>query len=418
MTFTAALLAALSMSGIPPFFGFIGKETIYETALGIYQELPSVLITTVSFMSKTFMMVAAGMVAVKPFFGQPVSTPKKAHEAPVSMWLGPVLMAGLGLFFGLLPTTIETLLNQATGNILGEETHIHLHLIPDHFSMVVFLSLVTIFAGAATYYTTYFYAPGIIRRSIKPIRGIVEHGPDRVYLWLLEGMQTVARLQTRLIQSGYLRRYLITILFTTVALASYALISRVDFGIIQFASLLDVFFYEWVVAIITLFAALYMVLTTSRLQAVVALGVVGFGMAVIFTLNSAPDLAMTQFAIETLSVILIVLVVYRLPEFANVSGIAERVRDGIIALAAGGLMTTLVLMTSAYPVEKDLTRYFAEYSYKAANGRNVVNVILVDFRALDTMGEITVLAIGAIGIVTLLTMSSGLRRNRQSDEEK
>jgi multicomponent Na+:H+ antiporter subunit A len=232
----------------------------------------------------------------------------------------------------------------------------------------------------------------------------VEHGPENSYTRLVEDMQRLARWQTRVLQSGYLRYYLMTVVITTIALGSFALFTNFNLGTLRWDRLAAVQFHEWLLAIAILLAALYMVLTHSRLAAVAALGVIGFGVATIFMLNSAPDLAMTQFAIETLSVILFVLVLYRLPFFSSISKTSERIRDGIIAGTTGVFMTLMVLAATANDMESRLTPFFAENSYAEAFGRNVVNVILVDFRALDTLGEIAVIAIAAIGIYTMLKL--------------
>ena len=121
-----------------------------------------------------------------------------------------------------------------------------------------------------------------------------------------------------------------------------------------------------------------------------------------FYMFSAPDLAMTQLAVETLSVILFVLVLWGLPEAKALSSRRARIRDGIVALTAGGLMTLFLLVVLSAPFQSRLAGYFNENSALQANGRNVVNVILVDYRAFDTMGEITVLAVAAIGVYALL----------------
>jgi Multisubunit Na+/H+ antiporter, MnhB subunit len=161
---------------------------------------------------------------------------------------------------------------------------------------------------------------------------------------------------------------------------------------------------EGIIAGLILAAALMAVLTSSRLAAAAALSIIGYGVAIIYMLFSAPDLAMTQFAVDTLTVILFVLVVYRLPRFAPLSGRRARVRDALLALLAGALMTALVLTATAVPRPSHLASYFAENSWTRAHGRNVVNVILVDFRALDTLGEITVLSVAAIGVYALLRL--------------
>jgi multicomponent Na+:H+ antiporter subunit A len=121
-------------------------------------------------------------------------------------------------------------------------------------------------------------------------------------------------------------------------------------------------------------------------------------------LFGAPDLAMTQFSIETLTVILFVLVLYRLPRFSNLTSRRERTRDALVALTAGAFMTLLVLVATATPLRSILTPYFAENSVELAKGRNIVNVILVDYRGIDTLGEITVLAVAAIGVHALLKL--------------
>ncbi|MDX9831956.1 MAG: DUF4040 domain-containing protein, partial [Anaerolineae bacterium] len=142
----------------------------------------------------------------------------------------------------------------------------------------------------------------------------------------------------------------------------------------------------------------------SRLAAVAALGVIGYSTAVIYVLFGAPDLAMTQFALETLTVILFVLVLYRLPRFAVLSNRGTRIREAVVALAAGGLMTTLVLTVTSVPLRSRLAPYFAANSLELAHGRNLVNVILVDFRGMDTLGEITVLAAAAVGVYALMKL--------------
>jgi multicomponent Na+:H+ antiporter subunit A len=104
-------------------------------------------------------------------------------------------------------------------------------------------------------------------------------------------------------------------------------------------------------------------------------------------------------------------VLYKLPRFAKYSGISHRLRDALVAVVAGGVMTVLILIVTAAPSPSHLTSYFAENSLLLAKGRNVVNVILVDFRGLDTFGEITVLAVAAIGVYALLKLRLEKDRN-------
>jgi multicomponent Na+:H+ antiporter subunit A len=151
-------------------------------------------------------------------------------------------------------------------------------------------------------------------------------------------------------------------------------------------------------------AILMTVFSSSRLTAVAAMGVIGYAICLLFVFYSAPDLAMTQFTIDTLTVILFVLVLYRLPKYLKLSENTFRIRDGIIALIFGGLITILAMEVLHEP-QKTLTGdFYAQNAYLLAKGKNVVNVILVDFRGIDTMVEITVLVIAALGVFGLLKL--------------
>ena len=158
------------------------------------------------------------------------------------------------------------------------------------------------------------------------------------------------------------------------------------------------------VGLLILAAAVVAAQARSRLAAITALGVVGYGVALIYVLFGAPDLAMTQFLIETLTVILLLLVFYHLPHFAQLSTRAGRLRDLAASLAAGAVITLLVLAANAQERLAALSAYFAGHALPDGHGRNIVNVILVDFRGLDTMGEITVLGVAGIGIYALLKL--------------
>jgi multicomponent Na+:H+ antiporter subunit A len=398
VTALAAGLAALSMAGLPPFLGFIGKELLYEASL----EAPyaAALLTGVMVPTHALLVAVAGIVSIQPFFGRKVIAPKKPHEAPLSLWLGPVLLAGLGLLLGLVPTGIaQALLSPAVSAVLAKPAMVKLALWHG-LDPVLALSAVTVGLGGIAY-----LGRGTLRKVALWSSFATRWGPAWWYSLSVDGLNALARGQTRLLQNGYLRFYLLTVIATTVGLVGYTLVS---WGLLaQVIRPSGMRFYEMVVAAIILLAAVAAVRSQSRLAAVAALGAVGYGVALIYILFSAPDLAMTQFAIETLTVILLVLVLYRLPRFARLSSTPARIRDLFVALAAGGLMTALILAVTAAPSHTRLTPYFAENSLPLAKGRNIVNVILVDFRALDTLGEITVLSVAAIGVYALLKLRLG-----------
>lgn len=393
----AALLAALSMAGLPPLFGFISKELLYEAKL----QAPNAawLITGAGVVANALMVALAGIVGLRPFFGRQTATPKAPHEAPFALWLGPALLAMIGLIIGLFPDLIaKPLVAAAVSAVRAEPTEIKLALWHG-LNPILALSIVTVVSGAGVY----FVRP-LLRRSLaRRVEMVAPWGPTRLYSLGLDGLNLLARAQTRLLQSGYLRFYLMIIIATTVGLVVYTLASNGQLnGVVRQPG--EARFYEIVIAVLILAAAVVVTRAQSRLAAVVALGVVGYGVALIFIFFSAPDLAMTQFTIETLTVVLFVLVLYKLPRFAKYSGLSHRLRDALVAVVAGGVMTVLVLIVTVAPSPSRLTSYFAENSLLLAKGRNVVNVILVDFRGLDTFGEITVLAVAAIGVYALLKL--------------
>jgi multicomponent Na+:H+ antiporter subunit A len=399
LTAFAVAASALSMAGLPPLFGFVAKELFHEAKY----EAPRAgdLLVVASFVGSAMVAAAAGLVAWRPFFGRDRGTPKHAHEAPPALWLGPVLLAATSVALGLLPDLLAVpLVQPAASAMRGEHTDVVLRPWAG-MSPAFVQSLLVLALGAALYAV---HDRALLR--LTRLRGLAAWGPDRAYQGLMAGMVAVAKAQTRILQNGILGWYLFVTVGTTVVLAGWALVTRVGPAAVAVE---PVRLGEAAVALAMVAGAAAVVRARSLLFAVAALGVVGYGVAVVFLLFGGPDLAFTQFAIETLSVLLFVLVLRCLPPLRVLSPRSERVRDGMVAAAGGVLMTALVLAATAAPQLAPLREYFAATSLALANGRNVVNVILVDFRAFDTLGEITVLALAALGVAALLRLrgSSG-----------
>lgn len=162
--------------------------------------------------------------------------------------------------------------------------------------------------------------------------------------------------------------------------------------------------FAMVLCLLIFLSVLVVIFSSSMIAAVISVGVVGYSLAIIFVLYSAPDLALTQILIETVTLILFVIIIYRLPKFKKLSSRSTRIRDAVIAAAGGGIMTLLVLRANMVELGEKISAYFVENSASLAHGKNIVNVILVDFRGFDTMGEVTVLAIAALGVFTLMKL--------------
>jgi multicomponent Na+:H+ antiporter subunit A len=231
---------------------------------------------------------------------------------------------------------------------------------------------------------------------------LARFGPAAVYEKTVDLTVAFARWQSRVLQNGYLRVYLMTILVAVLLMVGVSFIRASPY--LSTADWQDVRLHEAVIAAMILMATFMAIRSDSRLAAVAALGVVGYSVALTYTIFSAPDLAMTQFAIETLTVVLFVLVLYHLPRFSVLSTNAARFRDALISISVGVMMTLLVLGVTEHDATGRVAHFYAAEAVDAAHGRNVVNVILVDFRGLDTFGEITVLAIAGLGVYALLKL--------------
>ncbi|MCH8551809.1 MAG: putative monovalent cation/H+ antiporter subunit A [Natronospirillum sp.] len=392
----AALLAALSLAGVPPLFGFIGKELMLEAVLsaGPLQGL----VVALAVVSAMMTAAIAAVVALKPFYGPRVETPKQPHEAPLAMLAGPVVLAAVSLLFGLLPGVPETLLvTAAVTAVAGMPLDFYLSLWHG-FNLPLLLSVVGLTGGAILY--RYW------DRTREPLERLMTRldrfAPETGYFRALDGIIWLCDWQTRILQNGKMGNYMIVLVMTTVVIVGYTLAAQ--HGIQFTLDWQDINFYELAIVALLMVTAVYATTTRSRLGAVATMGVLGFMVALIFILFSAPDLGITQVLVETLTVILLVLVLFRLPGFARYSTLFEILRDGFVAVSFGALMTVLILATLDARMFEPISSYFVEAAYPEALGRNIVNVILVDFRSLDTLGELFVLGIAALGVYSMLKL--------------
>lgn len=392
----AGILAAISSAGIPPSIGFLGKELTYEATME--SELLMVLLIVMIILTKIFLLHAGFVAGIKPFTGKlPEKFADVKMPSPV-MWIPPALLAILGIIFGAFPVLIEGNIVKPVVQAMGAGAE-DLHLALWHgFNTVFILSLVTIGVGTFLYFV--LKPSNKLENAIAKLEFI---SPQSILENFNSLFVSFSSFWTRLFQNGYLRNYVSTIILFVVVVMGYTLVSNSDFRI-DYASLAEVTAYEVVIMLIMILAIFYTVFTQSRLAAVAAMGIIGLAICAIFVFYSAPDLAMTQFSIDTLTVILFVLVLYRLPRYLRLSDYKMRVRDGILSAAFGGLITLLALEVLSEPANNEIGDFYAANSYILAHGKNVVNVILVDFRGADTMVEISVLAIAAIGVFGLLKL--------------
>ncbi|GED21326.1 putative monovalent cation/H+ antiporter subunit A [Halomonas halmophila] len=394
-TAAVACVAALSLAGLPPLLGFVGKELMLTSLLGA---LPySGLVLALAFLGAFLTLAVAAIVALRPFFGPVRDMPVTPHEAPLGLLVGPALLAGLSLLFGLLPGLLDGLVAVTVSGLGVAEPGVHLALWHG-LNPTLGLSLVSLVLGSLV-----FCYWGRVRLALARLEPVMRHGPEWGYERLMAGLVRLAEWQTRWLQNGHVRHYLAMTLLVLMGLVGHALFLRHRFEI---DVSVDAYFHEVVVAGLMAASALTACLMRSRLAAVAAVGIMGFCIALTFVLFSAPDLAITQLLVETLTVVLLVLVLFRLPRFTRLSTPVERWRDVIVAGSFGLLMALFMLSVLTADALPRISDYMVANSQPLGHGHNIVNVILVDFRALDTLGEMFVLALAAIGVQAMLRFHS------------
>lgn len=394
-TAIAGAVAAVSSAGIPPSLGFIGKDLIYESTLGITSN--AVLLTGIAVVTNIIMVYAGFIVGIKPFIGKrPKELENTTSPSPL-LWISPVLLACLSLLFGIYPSMLQEPIINAAGQSVGITAMAPLKLWHG-FNLVLLLSAITIGVGLALYF---------LWKPNKPKELFIGRFTAFSPISLAESLNKLvlgfALWFTRLTQSGYLRYYVLTVLTVITLLMGYHVFSGMG-SFLNFKSSVQASFKDYIILTIMFGAILFTIFSRSRLAAVAGLGVVGYCMCFIFVFYSAPDLAMTQFTIDTLTVILFVLVLYRLPKYLKLSNTFVRVRDGSIALVFGAFITMVILEVKQMVPNKETSEFYTENAYVLAKGKNIVNVILVDFRGFDTLVEIIVLSIAAIGVFGLLKL--------------
>ncbi|OAN76272.1 cation:proton antiporter [Jannaschia sp. EhC01] len=397
ITFFAGALAAISMAGIPPFVGFIGKEFLYKAGLGM--DTAMLWITGTIFAASVLMFVAAGIAVARPFFGRTPERFKDTTEGPMAMWLGPIILGALSFYFGIFADVPEVwLVGPATDAVYGSDVSVDLYLFREVNSAFI-LSLVTFGVGFILY-----LLHGRLRDllaaiiSANPIK--FDPGWDRG----LDGLKALAGWQTRHLQSGILQRY-VFIIFATFAVAVGATLYLQDvlnFRVDVAAEFDGLLFKHWAVLLFITAGALLTALTQSRMTAIAALGVVGIGVALIFIIFSAPDVAITQLLVETLVVVLVAVAMLKLPHLSTRTAEPNRPVHAALSITVGVLTTLVLVAVLQSDLDLTLTEYFNATSWSDAYGRNIVNVILVDFRALDTFGEIAVVVVAALSAYALL----------------
>ncbi|MBQ1203078.1 MAG: DUF4040 domain-containing protein [Loktanella sp.] len=392
VTAFAAVLAGLSMAGIPPLLGFIAKELSYA---GSVEAASSPFFVAGAFLIASALMFAiAAIVAYRPFFSKAGKPLENITEARWPMLAGPLTLAVLGAFFGLFPSLLQnSLIHPTVASIMGTTADAKTLQLWAGFNLPLVLSVLTFVLGYLIYANTDMLRARLV--------DIIARSPnfDRGWDKLLAGVLAGAKWQTRVIQTGQLRFYIVVTFVTALAAMAITLVVKQAFVLPIIWTGLEMT--DWLVFGLVLFGTGLTIWTQSRITAIAGLGVVGIAVAMIYILYSAPDVAITQLLVETLTVVLFAAAALRLPSL-GAEPLNKRWGDAAIAIGMGVTVTMILLMATSGPIDRSLSDFFEAASYPEAFGQNIVNVVLVDFRALDTFGEIAVVLVAAIGIYALL----------------
>jgi multicomponent Na+:H+ antiporter subunit A len=386
-----AALAAVSMAGVPLGAGFVAKELAYG-ALGDAPSTAGNLLLAVVVVGSALTAAYSARLHWSAFVA-----PRRRTAAPSPSAPGPspvivvpaAAFAATGLVLGLAPGIADGLV---TASLAGYGGGVAVHLSVWHgFGIPLGLSALALAGGGAVAAAHRWLQPRLAWG------GAVPSGAE-VYLALLRGLGVVSTRVTGFVQSGSLPVYAGVIVATAAVLPAGALLAAGAFP--PWPQLGSV--REAPIVMLLLVSALGAAIVRRRFAAALFLSVTGYAMAGLFVLSGAPDLALTQVAVETLSTVVFVLVLGYLPErFERQSTSRRRTARLLVAGAIGAAVFVFALVSAGYRPQPLVSEQMVARAVPDGHGRNVVNVILVDFRGFDTLGEITVLVVASIGAVAL-----------------
>ena len=412
LTAIAATLAALSMAGMPPLGGFVSKELFYEAMLE-----SGALPIIISVAGSCFTLLYSAIFFYGTFFGkasesgneEPVDAQghaahhnghgrhggHAAHETEFGMLLPIMVLNGIVVLFGLIPGIPGALISPAVRTFLhGHEPHLHLALWHG-LSPALGLSAITVAIGGCAFFLRQMFLPRL--RTVQAV-----YSCNRAYTDGIAGFNRMVLGLRKLYMTGSITDYIRYILLVLLIAAGIPL--GQFFGAAAFEpDTSSAMPHEIGLAILMAMGGIACCFLQSRILLLLALGLIGALVSAFFILFSAPDLALTQIIVEAITLVLFLLV-FRF--FTRVDPArSERTKTPFnigLSVATGSLVALLLLAANIgqlYPSQ--LTPFFFDNSYVLAGGKNVVNVILVDFRGYDTMGEITVFSVAALAVFAL-----------------
>ena len=395
-TAAAALIAGASMAGMPMSFGYIAKDVILS-AKGADDVFAFARAANTVF--GAIAVSVAAVAAIRVFWRRPGrSLTMEAHEGGIALVAPPLVLALIGLGLGLFPFVVQDLIAEASVAMTHGTEAVVVGLALEWGPAMVSL-VATLAVGLAVFL---FWDP--LHRLFERIAVVIGPvGMATQYERALRGVPRLAAASTRWIQHGRLPAYGV-VLLGSVALMMAGLMWPA-WATFDWPGWTPVSAGVAGACLLIVTGALLSLTQGDRLVLLLCAGLVGFGSAVLFLFTGAPDVAFTQFVVESVFVIVVASVLLKLRlkgRGQGLSGEERRPLAAVVSVALGAVVALVLLVASAVPFDPALTTFFAEQSVPTAYGRNVVNVILVDFRALDTLGEITVVMLSLLAAWSLL----------------
>jgi multicomponent K+:H+ antiporter subunit A len=386
-------VAALSMAGIPPLNGFISKEKMLEEAVHTHWWENPWIVPALATLGALF-SVAYSLRFIFHVFGGPVRDdyPHKPHDPGFGMWASPAILVGLVVAIGVAPFLAEPIVKMAAEAVTGTSLKVELKLWHG-VTPALYLSGIAIAGGVILL---------LLHRNLdRTWASLPRPEAKTIFDALIAQAVMLSAAVTRTMHNGAISRYLAVFTVATIGLGAAAFFSgSLAPPTRELLPVTPLAFIGWLLLVV----ATFFVVTghRERFRALVVISVVGLMISAGFVYLSAPDLALTQIAVETVTILLLLLALHFLPKETPVeSTSARKLRDASIAGAAGLAVAALAFafLTRDF---SSISEYHLANSKTGGGGTNVVNVILVDFRGFDTYGEIIVLGIAGLAIFALM----------------
>ncbi|WOV86409.1 Na+/H+ antiporter subunit A [Sporosarcina oncorhynchi] len=424
ISFTVAFIGSMSMAGLPPFNGFLSKEMFLDSmyALRDFQlfnfDTWGILFPVIAWIASVFTFIYSFYFVFKTFAGkrkeQPL--PQDPHEAPIGMLVSPIILASLVVAIFFIPNVVGKWLVKPA--VMAVQPYQYSH--PSEVAVTV--SAWHGFDSPALWMTVGVVIIGaLLFVSLSKWQKVYAIQPEQLSLnALYDGTMTFSEKGmnklSRFYMTGLIRTYLMYI-FAFFSVITISVLFMKNAFVVDMSSFTKLNSFSIINAIILLLGVAFILFSKTRLGAIISLGAVGYSVALFFVIFKAPDLALTQLVIETVSVALFLLAFQRLPKLSN-HGETKRnkLANAIIALGVGVTVTLVALSAHSQKLISSISQFYIDTVATEAGGGNIVNVILVDYRGFDTLFEIAVLSIAGIGVLGMIKLR--LAGKEDPDENK